>query len=521
MANNLMADIISEFEKSQDATTSEIFRVQDDLSNCESELVALQIRFVHRNKENEDLKRQLEAKNKLLAETNSTIQCNNERFAKLEFHYNELMQKHKLCLDCMSRQKADYDSLAKDYDQLAGKAKHLEEQKLKDRALLTDQTDVLSMKLQKLSAENEANLRTIKDLRNSFSSKEVEVAKLGEQRELLQYNSKLLQDELDMLKQQYKRNFATRSTAITSYEETVKKLELDLAKATSKLDTARCEAAELAKKNSEQWRAIELLRTANQQKDLRYNEFKANFEACFLENMSLEKVNSGLISEVSTTTRLSETERLLFKRQQSVFEGIVKNLTLLYNEQQKKFESIVQCSKTQSGTIKGLRSRTGKFRAKFDEFKRGYYRLKSEKYECEAENKVLNDRCSDLEAKLRGKCDEMDEMERDLYMTRNDLDSAVNDLSNLQNLMRARQAEVAEKCEAIAELHAVISQQSYELNKRKVEIDERIRQIDALDEGLQQEREALDVRLESLEDSLKSKTRQLNERVEQARKNIV
>ena len=115
--NKLMENILSEFEKSQDNTT-EIFRIQDDLSNCESELVALQIRFVHRNKENEDLKRQLEAKNKLLAERKSEIGCDHERFQKLEFHYNELMQKHKLCLDCMTRQKSDYDKAIKESDLL-------------------------------------------------------------------------------------------------------------------------------------------------------------------------------------------------------------------------------------------------------------------------------------------------------------------------------------------------------------------------------------------------------------------
>lgn len=117
MNNKLMENILSEFEKSQD-NTNEIFRIQDDLSNCESELVALQIRFVHKNKENDDLKRQLEAKNKLLAEKKSDMECNGERFSKLEFHYNELLQKHKLCLECMTRQKADYDKIVTDYDQL-------------------------------------------------------------------------------------------------------------------------------------------------------------------------------------------------------------------------------------------------------------------------------------------------------------------------------------------------------------------------------------------------------------------
>ena len=42
-----MKDILYEFEKSNNQT-SDIFRLQNDLSNAESELIALQIRFVHR-----------------------------------------------------------------------------------------------------------------------------------------------------------------------------------------------------------------------------------------------------------------------------------------------------------------------------------------------------------------------------------------------------------------------------------------------------------------------------------------
>ncbi len=503
-----MANILSEFEKSQEATTSEIVRVQDDLSNCESELVALQIRFVHRNKENEDLKRQLEAKNKLLAERHSSIECNNERFIKLEFHYNELMQKHKLCLDCMGRQKIDYDTLAKDYDQSSAKVKLLEEQKSTERDLLTDQIDVLKMKLEKIGSENEANIRTIKDLRISLSSKELEVVKLVEQRELLQCSSKLLREEMDMLKQQYHRNFATRSTTITSYEETVKKLELELAKVTSKLDKSHFEASELYRKNNEQLKIIEQLNEASHQKDLKYNEFMANFETCFLENISLEKLNSGLMSEVSTTTRLSETEREQFKRQQTVFEGIVKNLTLLYNEQQKKFESIVLCAKAQNSTIKNLRKNTNEFRKKLEEVKKGYYLLKSRNYEFETENKVLHDRCFELDEKLR-------EMERDLYVTRDNLDSTVNELSNLQNLIGVKEVEVAEKCEVIEKLQSLIGRQNCEFNKRKIEIDERMRHIDELEESLRLEKIALDQKLITLESNLKSKSKQLNQRNEE------
>ena len=47
MENNLMRDILYEFEKSNNQT-SDLFRLQNDLSSAESELIALQIRFVHK-----------------------------------------------------------------------------------------------------------------------------------------------------------------------------------------------------------------------------------------------------------------------------------------------------------------------------------------------------------------------------------------------------------------------------------------------------------------------------------------
>jgi hypothetical protein len=42
-----MRNILYEFEKSNNQT-SDLLRLQNDLSNAESELIALQIRFVHK-----------------------------------------------------------------------------------------------------------------------------------------------------------------------------------------------------------------------------------------------------------------------------------------------------------------------------------------------------------------------------------------------------------------------------------------------------------------------------------------
>jgi hypothetical protein len=38
-----------------------------------------------------------------------------ERFESLEFHYNDLIKKHKLCLECLQKQKKDYETLKTDY----------------------------------------------------------------------------------------------------------------------------------------------------------------------------------------------------------------------------------------------------------------------------------------------------------------------------------------------------------------------------------------------------------------------
>jgi hypothetical protein len=47
MNAKMMESILSEFEKSNNQT-DELLRIQNDLSSCQSELIALQIRFVHK-----------------------------------------------------------------------------------------------------------------------------------------------------------------------------------------------------------------------------------------------------------------------------------------------------------------------------------------------------------------------------------------------------------------------------------------------------------------------------------------
>jgi len=43
-------------------------------------------------------------------------ECKLERFESLEFHYNELIKKHKLSLECIKTQKKDFDILKTDFD---------------------------------------------------------------------------------------------------------------------------------------------------------------------------------------------------------------------------------------------------------------------------------------------------------------------------------------------------------------------------------------------------------------------
>jgi hypothetical protein len=41
-----------------------------------------------------------------------------ERLNSLDFHYNDLIQKHKLCLECMNKQKEDYETMKKQNQKL-------------------------------------------------------------------------------------------------------------------------------------------------------------------------------------------------------------------------------------------------------------------------------------------------------------------------------------------------------------------------------------------------------------------
>lgn len=197
-----------------------------------------------------------------------------------------------------------------------------------------------------------------------------------------------------------------------------------------------------------------MLEGTNLHKDLQYNEFKANFSKCFMKNQNLEQQLINFRAE--NTARVNENERNQFKKQQDMFENIVHKLTLLYNEQQKKFEALIVYSKSQTQTIKKLRSNSEKFSEKFSQFKTAYYLLKSQKNEAEKEGKLMLDRCCDLENKYAQKCDHLNNLEREVNVMRSNLDAAANDLNNLQNIVRSRDDEVLCKSQTIEKLQALI-----------------------------------------------------------------
>lgn len=284
MDSKLMEDILSEFEKSNN-NTSDLFRIQDDLSNCESNLVALQIRFVHKNKENEDLKHQLELKNKLICERKTQYECNLQRLQSVEFHHNELIQKHKLCLDCMTKLKHDFENKSKDYETITviflliyiyfkmfnslnfnsikARNKVVETEKSQITSFFRNEIEDLNLKMSDLSDENEKHIETIRELRNSHYDNELDKNKQSDIRLALERNNKLLNEELEWFKDEYNQNIEKKSVKIATYEQNIKQLELELAKLTSKLDETNLELNGIKKKHSEQNKFVSSFKIIN------------------------------------------------------------------------------------------------------------------------------------------------------------------------------------------------------------------------------------------------------------------
>lgn len=134
----------------------------------------------------------------------------------------------------------------------------------------------------------------------------------------------------------------------------------------------------------------------------------------------------------------------------------MKKLTQLYNDQQKKFESVVLLSKNQSKLIDTLRSQASEFIARFTRFKESYFLIKSESREASTEMKFLQDKCCDLEARYAEKCEHLNNLEREVYTARNSLEAAVVDVENFQNLVTIKEDELNDKIQIIQRLEAII-----------------------------------------------------------------
>lgn len=85
-------------------------------------------------------------------------------------------------------------------------------------------------------------------------------------------------------------------------------------------------------------------------------ELKSNYENCLIENENLIKMNLDLENDlnqriknfhlnVDKAVKKTEHDKNLLLSKQTNYENLIKRLTLLYNSQQKKLESIVSLFK--------------------------------------------------------------------------------------------------------------------------------------------------------------------------------
>lgn len=88
----------------------------------------------------------------------------------------------------------------------------------------------------KLIKENGENVHIIKELRNKTQSKEKELNDEKQLNATLNDKLKQLENELDMLKEEYDHNIGDKCKKINLNEDNIKILELELARVNSKLD---------------------------------------------------------------------------------------------------------------------------------------------------------------------------------------------------------------------------------------------------------------------------------------------
>ncbi|RMZ94957.1 hypothetical protein BpHYR1_018383, partial [Brachionus plicatilis] len=336
--------------------------------------MALQIRYVHKNKENEDLKIQLEAKTKLLNERSINADCEIERYQSLEFHYNELLEKHKLCLECMAKQKSDVDSMEERLSILHSENMRLEDEKTQLKDLFGDQVNDLEVNLKK-----------------------------------------------------YDQNIGDQCFKLDTNQEKINDLQIQLSKANSKIDEMNLVINEAKNNCANQIKKNESLIKELENKDLRYEELKSSFENSLFQIKSLTQMTlkqkqdfeiemNELKDKSNFNSKYFESESYQLRKQKKYYETIIKNQVSSFNNQQKLLEELVEIYKKQTLDVKSLKLKCLEFTKKFTDFQLKCKKNTEENGKNEAQIKMLQEKCFDLESKYSEKCEHLNNLERDNYL---------------------------------------------------------------------------------------------------------
>ena len=108
--------------------------------------------------------------------------------------------------------------------------------------------------------ENEKNTVTIKDLRNSGQKTQGELERANLLNSNLNVYLEKLKSDLEAFKEKYTSNIEQKSSKIESNEEKIKNLELELARANSKVDETNFQFNEIKMKYISQLKAVNQLK---------------------------------------------------------------------------------------------------------------------------------------------------------------------------------------------------------------------------------------------------------------------
>ena len=118
--------------------------------------------------------------------------------------------------------------------------------------------------------ENEENAHIIKELRNKTQTKEKELDHEKQMNVNLTDKLKQLENELDLLREEYDHNISEKCKKINKNEDIIKILELELARVNSKLDQTNFELNDVKNNFSNQIKMVSYIKN-----------FKLNFFEIF------------------------------------------------------------------------------------------------------------------------------------------------------------------------------------------------------------------------------------------------